>query len=109
MEKELDKSVKEEPTAEANETKNKIDNYVIGIYITLCILAVIEAFSASAREIAMAGSVYKPILCRDAADDLHCKKRIHLVCQIRLVYCRIYGGRSIGSNVFWRQHQRRVA
>ena len=62
MEKELDKSVKEEPTAEANETKNKIDNYVIGIYITLCILAVIEAFSASAREIAMAGSVYKPIL-----------------------------------------------
>lgn len=62
MEKELDKIVKEEPTDKAKESKNKIDNYVIGIYITLCILAVIESFSASAREIAMAGSVYKPIL-----------------------------------------------
>ena len=62
MEKDLDKVVKEKPTTEANEKKNKIDNYVIGIYITLCILAVIESFSASAREIAATGSVYKPIL-----------------------------------------------
>lgn len=62
MEKDLDKVVKDKPTTEANEKKSKIDNYVIGIYITLCILAVIESFSASAREIAATGSVYKPIL-----------------------------------------------
>ena len=41
----------------------KADKYIIGIYITLCIASIIESYSASSREITMAGNnIYAPIL-----------------------------------------------
>ena len=44
------------------EITGKMDTYLIGIYVTLCIISIIESFSASAQEIAMTGSVYGPII-----------------------------------------------
>lgn len=46
----------------ANKQEGKADTYIIGIYITLCIISIVESFSASSREIAMADSIYLPML-----------------------------------------------
>lgn len=43
------------------EKKGKPDRYLVGVYITLLIFGIIEAFSASSREIAVAGNIYEPI------------------------------------------------
>lgn len=59
--------IEEKQTAEATaavkeEISGKMDTYLIGIYVTLCIMSIVESFSASAQEIAMTGSVYGPII-----------------------------------------------
>ena len=43
-------------------TTGKPDTYILGIFITLCIVSIIEAYSASSREVAMTGSIFSPIL-----------------------------------------------
>lgn len=49
------------PTSEKRPT-NKPDSYIIGIYITLCLFSLVESFSASSREIKLAGSIYMPMV-----------------------------------------------
>ena len=44
------------------EEKGKADASIIGIFITLCILSIIESYSASSREIYMSGNIYTPML-----------------------------------------------
>ena len=38
-------------------TTGKPDTYILGIFITLCIVSIIEAYSASSREVAMTGHI----------------------------------------------------
>lgn len=40
----------------------KADTYIFGIYITLCMVSVVESYSASSREIAVSGSIFGPML-----------------------------------------------
>ena len=44
------------------EGKQKADKYIWGLYITLCLVSLIESYSASSREIAFSGNIYAPML-----------------------------------------------
>lgn len=44
------------------EKAGKPDTYIIGIYITLCVVSIVESYSASSREIAVSGSIFGPML-----------------------------------------------
>ena len=40
----------------------KMDTYILGVFITLCVVSVVESYSASSREIATSGSIIAPTL-----------------------------------------------
>lgn len=48
-------------TSVVEEPKKRSDKYIWGIYIALCVISIIELYSASSREVAAAG-VYGPII-----------------------------------------------
>lgn len=52
----------ESATVDKKEGKSKPDSYILGIYITLCLISIVESFCASSREIAVSGSIYGPML-----------------------------------------------
>lgn len=49
-------------TGISEKKKQKPDSYILGVYVTLCLVSIVESYSASSREIVMAGSIYMPMI-----------------------------------------------